>query len=293
MHYFLFVTSISAFHYAPRWLLKQSFVFQVSRLILRGEGSIDNITISKAAHVTHVRDASNWLVRNQDQATGGWKNDIARSFREGYKTLTPGWISAMGQGQAMSLVVRAYFLFGGSSYIKVLSQALKPYTVPSEKGGVRAVFMNKYVWYEEYPTTPSSFVLNGFIFSLIGLYDYKALLEDKFKLNSTEPLPESIKQEFLSLHVDLDKDYKLVSQLFEDGMTSLKAMLPLYDGGSRTFYDLRHFMLKTSPNVARWDYHLVHVNQLSLLKSMSNEPIFERYLKYWLGYMKGKFASHN
>ena len=232
-------------------------------------------------------------MKNQDQATGGWKNDISRSFKDSYKTLKPGWISAMGQGQAMSLMVRAYFSFGRSGYVKALSQALKPFTVTSEDGGVKAIFMNKYVWYEEYPTTPSSFVLNGFIFSLFGLYDYKALLEDKFKLNTTIPVPDAIKQEFQVLGVDLEKDYKLVSQLLDEGITSLKAMLPLYDGGSRTFYDLRHFMLKMPPNIARWDYHLVHVNQLSLLNSMSIDPIFERYYKYWLGYMKGKFAPHN
>ena len=265
---------------------------KVSRLILRGEGFIDNVTISKAAHATHIRDASDWLVKNQDKETGGWKNNVARSFG-GFKTLPPGWISAMGQGQAMSLLARAYFTFGTQAYVKALSQAIKPFTVSSTNGGVRAVFMEKYVWYEEYPTIPSSFVLNGFIFSLIGLYDYKALLEDKFKANSTFSLPTNINQEYRALGVDLQNDYKLVARLFDEGMTSLKAMLPLYDGGSRTFYDLRHFMLKMSPNVARWDYHLVHINQLALLKSLSADPIFERYHAYWSDYTKGKFAPHN
>lgn len=29
-----------------------------------------------------------------------------------------------------------------------------------------------HVWFEEYPTTPGSFVLNGFMYSLIGLHDF-------------------------------------------------------------------------------------------------------------------------
>ena len=243
--------------------------------------------------MTHFRDASDWLVKNQDATTGGWKNDILRSFKEGFKALQPGWLSAMGQGQSMSLLSRAYFASGNRDYIRSLSHALKPFTVTSEKGGVKAVFMKQYVWYEEYPTTPSSFVLNGFIFSMMGLHDYKSLLEDKFKLNTSLPLSSKVEDQFMSIGVSLKEDYKLVSKLYDDGMTSLKAMLPLYDAGTRTFYDLRHFMLKIPPNVARWDYHMVHVNQLAMLTSLSDDPIFKRYYNYWYGYTKGKFAPHN
>lgn len=42
-----------------------------------------------------------------------------------------------------------------------------------DTGGVRTYFPGGFVWYEEYPTTPSLFVLNGFIYSLLGLYDLK------------------------------------------------------------------------------------------------------------------------
>lgn len=52
--------------------------------------------------------------------------------------------------------------------------------------------------------------------------------------------------------------------LFEQGMKSLKKLLPLFDMGSTTCYDLRHFTLKlAAPNIARWDYHATHVNQVS------------------------------
>lgn len=39
--------------------------------------------------------------------------------------------------------------------------------------GVRTNFLGQSAlpWYEEYPAKPSVFVLNGFIFSLIGLFD--------------------------------------------------------------------------------------------------------------------------
>lgn len=56
---------------------------------------------------------------------------------------------------------------------------------------------------------------------------------------------------------------KEATALFEQGMNSLKAMLPLFDMGSTTSYDLRHFTLRVAPNIARWDYHATHVNQVS------------------------------
>ncbi|KPJ07372.1 D-glucuronyl C5-epimerase [Papilio machaon] len=90
-------------------------------------------------------------------------------------------------------------------------------------------------WYEEYPTTPPLFVLNGFIYTLLGLYD---------------------------LHViEGENSISLAKKMFDDGMTSLKTLLPLFDTGSGSFYDLRHFTLGVSPNLARWDYHATHVNQ--------------------------------
>lgn len=44
-------------------------------------------------------------------------------------------------------------------------------TVPvsqSQEGGVAAEFLGSLPWYEEYPTTPATFILNGFIYSLLG-----------------------------------------------------------------------------------------------------------------------------
>jgi hypothetical protein len=39
--------------------------------------------------------------------------------------------------------------------------------------GVQNILFDKFIWYEEYPTVPGSFVLNGFIYALVGLYDLK------------------------------------------------------------------------------------------------------------------------
>lgn len=128
----------------------------------------------------------------------------------------------MGQGHAISLLARAYYHSNGDAkYLRAALNGLKPFRIPSRQGGVFAKFMGKYDWYEEYPTTPASFVLNGFIYSLLGLYD----------LNATAPKNLSHQ----------------AGHLFEQGMISLKKMLLMYDTGSGSIYDLRHITLGELP----------------------------------------------
>lgn len=238
---------------------------RVVRLLLHGRGFVDNVTISTTSHMAAFFAASDWLMRNQDER-GGWPIMVTRKLGEGFRALEPGWYSAMAQGQAMSTLVRAYLLTKDQAYLNAALKAVGPYKVASAQHGVKAVFMNRYDWYEEYPTTPSSFVLNGFIYSLLGLYDVTETAGERGGEAAT---------------------------LFSRGMESLKAMLPLYDTGSGSIYDLRHFILGTAPNLARWDYHTTHINQLQLLASIDNAPIFKDVVRRWKGYLKGIRAKHN
>lgn len=242
--------------------------FKIANITLRGSGYFDNLTIATSEHMQEFYDAAEWFVKNQDPETGGWPNPVKRKIAADFLVLEPGWYSAMGQGHAISVLARAFYHSGGDQkYLKAALNGLKPFRVASADGGVLATFLNKYHWYEEYPTQPASFVLNGFIFSLLGLYD----------LMTTAPLDQSQEAEFL----------------YTEGMTTLKNMLPLFDMGSVTVYDLRHFTLGIAPNLARWDYHATHVNQLLLLGTIDDDPIIAKTAERWLGYMNGKRADHN
>ncbi|XP_070158324.1 D-glucuronyl C5-epimerase B isoform X1 [Polyergus mexicanus] len=240
---------------------------KVVKITLYGSGMIDNMTLSTSEHMEQFYDAARWFVANQNVTSGGWPNPVKRKVASGMAILEPGWYSSMGQGHAISVLARAYHHSGEAKYLQAAIRGLRPFKLSSAEGGVAALFLGKYIWYEEYPTIPSSFILNGFIYSLIGLYDLKMIATVK--------------------------DAEEASRLFNQGMTSLKNMLTLYDTGSGTTYDLRHFTLKTAPNLARWDYHSTHINQLLLLNSIDNDPIFITTAERWIGYMNGKRAAHN
>uniref|UniRef100_A0A147BGL5 heparosan-N-sulfate-glucuronate 5-epimerase n=1 Tax=Ixodes ricinus TaxID=34613 RepID=A0A147BGL5_IXORI len=243
---------------------------RVHSIVLRGHGLLDNLTLSSSAHEAHFFDAADWFVRRQDDA-GGWPIKVTRRLSNGMLELEPGWYSAMAQGQAMSVLTRAFATTGKRDYLDAALRAVGPFRIRSESRGVMTTFLGKFVWYEEYPTVPSSFVLNGFIYSLFGLYDLKSTCGE----GSSE---------------ELCRD---AAKLFADGMVSLKRMLPLFDTGSGTVYDLRHFSLGVAPNLARWDYHTTHINQLLYLGTIDDDPAFGATAERWVQYMKGKRAPHN
>ena len=236
-------------------------------LSLSGNGLLDNLTISQTVnHRLNFLNSANWFLKNQNKETGGWPNAVKKRFSNILKELKPGWYSAMAQGHALSLLTRTYLYTGNSTkYLTAALNGLKLFSIAAKDGGIVNLFLEKYVWYEEYPTTPPSFVLNGFIYSLFGLYDLK-------EVSGSE----------------------LAAKLYRQGMTSLKQLLPLFDLGSRSAYDLRHFSKKkVAPNVARWEYHLTHINQLLILSTIDDDPIFKIFAIRWIQYMKGKVANHN
>merc|ERR1712226_1084295 len=93
------------------------------------------------------------LTSDYDDA-GGYPMPVTRKI-EGYDNLEPGWYSAMSQGQAMSVLARAYHLSKDASYFKTLLDLMQPFKAKSEDGRVKNYIFDNFVWYEEYPMLPN------------------------------------------------------------------------------------------------------------------------------------------
>ncbi|KHJ85958.1 D-glucuronyl C5-epimerase [Oesophagostomum dentatum] len=228
---------------------------------------------SENAHRKSFLTAADWLVSNQEE-NGGWSVPVERSIADRRLVLPAGWYSAMAQGHALSLLTRAYVETHNISYLASASRALHLFELDATENGVRNKLFGN-VWYEEYPTTPGSFVLNGFMYSLIGLFDLSSV-------KITEDADENIRA-----------GIERASTLFSAGLDSLRALLPLYDTGSGSIYDLRHVGLRTAPNLARWDYHAVHVYLLKWLVQISGDKALNETADRWIAYSWGKKAKHN
>ncbi|QQP48837.1 Uncharacterized protein FKW44_009276, partial [Caligus rogercresseyi] len=233
--------------------LKRALPF-IERIKFSGVGCLSNLTLSNEEHYQMFLSAADWFLRNQDRNGAGM-------------------VFGMAQGHALSVLSRAYVSSGDPKYLEAASKALPLFSLPSSKGGFKAVFLDSYVWYEEYPTNPPSFVLNGFMYSLLGLYDISTLVAGEDDITSSE-----------------------ARGLYEDGLSSLLDMMYLFDVGYRSVYDLRHFSMKSPPKLARWDYHSTHINLLYALSSVQNGSSQGQMIEIaerWTNYMLGDYSEHN
>ena len=250
-----------------------SLHYTIQNLMIKGHGTLRHPILTDDASFEIAKQAADYLTQTQD-VSGGWPMKIIRQFHDNDRLyLERNWNSAMLQGHALSLLTRLYLSTKNIVYLNSALNAIKIFNKSVDQNGVRTYFHNKFIWYEEYPTKPNSiFVLNGFIYSLIGLLDMKNCL----KMIENE-------------------NYKAINSLYLEGINSLKTLLPMFDSGTRTFYDLRHISNapNSEPNLARWDYHILHINLLLHLATVEDSHIFKTITKRWIDYSNGEWAKHN
>lgn len=176
----------------------------------------------------------------------------------------PGWICGMAQGQALSVWARAYYLTKDTKYIKAGSKAINFLIKPISQGGCMDTLkdlkplspsLRNNIIFEEYISTPSSYTLNGFMFTLLGLYDWTQL--------------------------DTSNQSKVTAQNYlQMGIKTLKIILPYYDIGGFSVYDLSYITYKRTPKSAS-NYHAVHIQLLNALSKVTGEPELKEYEKKW------------
>jgi hypothetical protein len=97
-----------------------------------------------------------------------------------WNNLKAPWISCMAQGEAASVLVRAYLLSKDESYLIQARKSLEPFFTPIVNGGVQSFLPDGHsLFLEEYPSENPKHVLNGFLYALIGLNEYCQITDDK------------------------------------------------------------------------------------------------------------------
>lgn len=117
--------------------------------------------------VTHVVSLSN--------DTSGWVHTFPLS--DFYTSHA--WLSCLTQGNAISVLVRAYQLTGDENYLLIARLAVHTFELDIIDGGVSSSVGENGIFFEEVAVNPSAHILNGFIFGLLGLYDYVAITKDE------------------------------------------------------------------------------------------------------------------
>lgn len=213
-----------------------------------------------AAFMTQIH----WLLANQ-LPDGRW----LFHFQWG-RTPVPWW-SAMTDGLAISAFVRAYALTGDPAELTAITRARTTYErdQKTDNGTASPVKIGSktYYVYEEYPPGYSvGNVLNGWMFSLVGLYEDETYLHDK-----------------------------TASTLLrgpDRGLAAVKALLPYYDTGNWTRYSTQ----PVSPRIGTRDslgYHTLVIGQLWYMAKISGDTFFSKWARKWQGYLdKCHAAGH-
>ena len=163
----------------------------------------------------------------------------------GYKIYT---VSSMGQGEAISVLLRAYQNTQDCRWLDSAKKALEFMVIPVHQGGTLFIKENDYI-FEEYPgNNEKQSVLNGWIFSLFGLYDY----------------------------LKVTKDVK-VEEVYAKSIETLKRNLSNYDSGFWSYYD-------RSGRIASPAYHNLHIALLTTLSDITNIKYFHLVAQKWKKY---------
>jgi hypothetical protein len=158
------------------------------------------------------------------------------------------WQSAFVQARALNILLRGYQLTANQDWYELAEMALKPFTIPVNEGGVTS-FTEYGAFYEEYTAQVPTLVLNGMMFALFGLYDYVRV----FPQNKT------------------------AQELFAEGTNTLSKILPRYDLGFWSRYNLCQTEWYPEIDPATIQYQRLHIAQLKVLYRITSNQIFQKY----------------
>ncbi len=152
--------------------------------------------------ITTLKEVLNEAISLATQRAGG----IAWEYMFQFDGGLPPWTSGLSQGTALQVFSRAWSVTHEQVYLTAAQQALGIFEM-APPTGVR-VATPAGAHYLEYTYAPSERILNGFIQSLVGLYEYTKFTKD--------PLGQ---------------------QLFEAGDAEARAEVPHYNTGAWSMYD--------------------------------------------------------
>ncbi len=191
---------------------------------------------------------ANWLRSAMDE-NGRLEYEFAITTRD----LEPGWISAMAQGEAISVFARAWAETEDPIWLEAADRAFRPFTSDLARNGV--VFTESGeegsvdTWLEEYPHDPPSHVLNGAMFAAFGLYDLTRI-----------PAEESA----------------AAAELLKASSDTLARSLGDYEEDGWVLYQL------TGGAYATKTYYGLHIDQLRAMESITGDSRFGETADSWV-----------
>jgi hypothetical protein len=172
-----------------------------------------------------------------------WPNHY--DLLEGDTLLVAPWVSAYDQGMVISALVRGYRMTGRSRLLELLRGAHRIFEISTRDGGLREAAPEGAIYFE-IPGGETPGILDGFLTSLLGLYDLSVETGDG-----------------------------RVERLFRDGVDGLKSFLPTWDYRQKwTWYANRAYLCPPA-------YHVLNRNLLGVVARLAGEPDLAAQAERW------------
>lgn len=181
-------------------------------------------------------NCADWAVENQ-QEDGSWITFPFENQEHPY--------SSMAQAEGASLLIRAHKETQKDIYLESARKAIRFMLISVQDGGTTK-YEGEDVFFYEYTYEP--LILNGWIFSIWGLYDYCKYTND----------------------VE-------VQDVLEASLNSLKRKLPVFDIKYWSKYD-------EEKRICSPFYHKLHIAQLTVMHDLFGDEIYIEYAEKWESY---------
>jgi len=205
------------------------------------------------------------FLKNNFSDHGSWGGVAYKNNLSGSAYNLPNqWLSAMSQGYLLAIMAEAYELTKDKVYMELGNKILGSYETSVASGGIASDWGTT-IWYDEYPTSPNKHVLNGFLFSLAGLYTY-----NEYEENTK------------------------ARKLFNQGVLALHEHLSEFDAGFNSYYSQSE-NTQTSHGIASATgegYHGLHIMQLLWLYQVTHNEYIKKWANIYLQYDFGDIRNY-
>lgn len=232
---------------ARAWGRVTGVVYRPAFIAMYGMGNLGHYLRSRnPTQLDIFLNQVNWLEQHAVIRADGavvWPHDF--DVQEGSIQLRAPWVSANVQGYVISALVRGWRITRRPRLLELLKGSTRVFELDCENGGIR-VQADGHVVYTEAPGLPAPGIMDGFITSLLGLFD-------------------------LFVETGDPKVY----ELFIQGVEGLKYFLPSWDYRKKwSWYSNRGYL---SPP----GYHCLNRTLLIVLARLMDDACFAEYAEAW------------
>lgn len=199
---------------------------------------------------------ADYLIEIQNKDDGGFYYEFEYKVPGTAEKLEDKWISASGQGIALSLLSRIYSVEKDEKYLNSCLLGLKPFAVDVQDGGLKADLFG-HAFYEEYPTKKSNYSLNGLLLSSIGVHDLYEISKNETAL-----------------------------EIYKTAIETLKFALPFFDYDNISLYNLGFINDYKNNKCAIEKYHIRNIAQLEIINQFEKDDEIDFYISKWKMYVK-------